>query len=83
MGMTSRLTVKGQVTVPKNIRQKLKVGPGDLVSFVQEDDKVFIKPVKTLLDYQGAVKNSNKIKDWEDVRKKAREHVSRKVMGGK
>ncbi|MEM7301017.1 MAG: AbrB/MazE/SpoVT family DNA-binding domain-containing protein [Pseudomonadota bacterium] len=32
-----RVTSKGQVTIPKNIRERLGISPGDEVSFVEGD----------------------------------------------
>jgi len=39
------ITSKGQVTIPKAIRQAMGVGPGDRVRFVQrEDGTVVVEP---------------------------------------
>jgi AbrB family looped-hinge helix DNA binding protein len=35
-----RITSKGQVTVPKHIREKLGLKPGDAVDFVEDGGKV-------------------------------------------
>ena len=37
-----RVTTKGQVTIPKNIREKLGVAPGGNVGFEEEDGKVVL-----------------------------------------
>ena len=34
----ARMTSKGQITVPKNVRLKLNLKPGDRVLFIVEDD---------------------------------------------
>ena len=40
------MTGKGQVTIPKNIREVLGVKPGDQVEFeLLSDQKVIVKPV--------------------------------------
>lgn len=39
----SRLTVKGQCTLPRRIREYLGVGPGDHVAFVLTEHGVFVK----------------------------------------
>ena len=45
MGITSvRVQTKGQVTIPKEIREKLNLQPGDLVVFVDTEDGVMVKP---------------------------------------
>jgi AbrB family looped-hinge helix DNA binding protein len=42
---SSRITSKGQITVPKAIRETLGVGPGDRIAFrVQEDGRVLVEP---------------------------------------
>ena len=43
-GSTTTITSKGQVTIPKAIRELLHLRTGDQLDFVVEDDKVFIEP---------------------------------------
>jgi len=52
------VTSKGQITLPKEIRDALGVSPGDRVEFVREDSgKVLVRPVKTsILDLMGILK---------------------------
>ena len=46
-----KVTVKGQVTIPQKIRQKLGIGPTSEIDFVEEDGRVYI--VKKKNDRQG------------------------------
>lgn len=39
-----RVTEKGQVTIPKNVRQKLGIGPGSEVEFSLQDDVAILWP---------------------------------------
>ncbi len=41
-----RVTTKGQVTIPKRIREKLGITPATEVDFVEEDGRVFLVKVK-------------------------------------
>lgn len=42
---TSTITSKGQTTIPKEIRQRLNIGPGDRVEFVVDHDgRVLLLP---------------------------------------
>lgn len=42
---SSRITSKGQITVPKAIRETLGVVPGDRIAFrVEEDGRVLVEP---------------------------------------
>ena len=46
--MSVRVQAKGQVTIPKEIRDKLNVQPGDLVVFVETDEGVMVKPAAVM-----------------------------------
>ena len=41
--ITAKVTSKGQITLPKMVRQKLGVEPGEAVAFIEKEDKIFIK----------------------------------------
>ena len=42
----AKITSKGQVTVPKRIRQSLGVEPGDSILFEEHGDEVVVRPVR-------------------------------------
>lgn len=55
-----RLTTKNQVTIPKDVREKLGVGPGDDVEFVASDGVVEVRrstPRRSFHDYLGYLKH--------------------------
>jgi len=54
--MLSTVTTKGQVTIPKHIRDRLGIKPNDRVDFVVEDDRAVLSLVKPLRDLRGSVK---------------------------
>jgi antitoxin PrlF len=39
----AKVTVRGQITIPKEIRKKLNIKDGDKVVFLEEDGKVVIE----------------------------------------
>ena len=42
---SATLTSKGQITIPKGIRDALRLGPGDRLDFfIQDDGRVFVQP---------------------------------------
>ena len=47
--MSTRLTTKGQVTVPKRIRDALHLKPGSYVEFaINRDGQVMLRPLASL-----------------------------------
>ena len=55
--MESIMTRKGQVTIPKEIRDRLGVKEGEKVLFVLRGDEIILKVVKgTILDLRGSVR---------------------------
>lgn len=44
---TVRIQEKGQVTIPSDIRRKLRLKKGDLVTFVLQDGNIILKSVET------------------------------------
>lgn len=53
--MLSTVTAKGQVTIPKEIRDLLQIRPNDKVDFIIEGGRAVLVPVKTLKEVRGAV----------------------------
>jgi AbrB family looped-hinge helix DNA binding protein len=43
-----RVTIKGQVTIPQHIREKLGILPATEIEFVEEKDRVYIVKKKVL-----------------------------------
>ncbi len=79
MQARSRITSKGQVTVPKKIRDELRLKPKDFILFIKQGNNIVIKPAKTLLDLKGSIKTDKKIQDWEDVRAEAKKTIAKKI----
>jgi AbrB family looped-hinge helix DNA binding protein len=77
----STLTSKGQLTIPKEVRDLMGLKPGDRFLFEVEDDVVRLKVQrrKTLGDLKGSLSSERAYPGKEAERESAREHVSRKV----
>lgn len=54
--MATRVTVKGQVTIPAAIRKQFGIQPHDSVEFQVENDRITLIPVVPLKNLRGAVK---------------------------
>jgi AbrB family looped-hinge helix DNA binding protein len=60
----SRLTSKAQTTIPREVRQKLSLEPGDTIVYEIEDDSVRLRKQAPLdLSYLRAVQAT--LSDWE------------------
>lgn len=65
----SVITRKGQVTIPKAIRDEIQLRIGDRVSFVVRNGEVVLRrPPKSILDLQGSVKPSRQPEDFGRIR---------------
>ena len=78
----SRITVKGQTTIPLQIRRFLGISPHYLVSFNISEGKVFLNSArKTVLDFKAAFKSDKSHVDYETVRKKVKLKIAEKISG--
>ena len=76
----SVITRKGQVTIPKEIRDHLKAKEGEKVAFFLRGDDVVLKVVRgNILSLKGSVKPRQRPQDMEAVRGLVKRSVSRKV----
>ena len=78
---TSTLTRKGQVTIPKEIRDSLGIKEGDRVFFVQRGNEVVLKVLQgTILDLKGSV-SVTASQDFDEVRRRVKKTVGRRSAG--
>lgn len=82
MVMTSKITSKGQITLPKEVRKLLNVQEGNIIVFERENDKIVIKSAKTLRDFKGLLKDTNKEETFEEIRKIVKTSVAKRVIQG-
>ena len=59
---TSTITSKGQITLPKQIREHLHLAPGDRIDFVvEEDGEVVVRPARSRLkQLRGMLRDRNR-----------------------
>ena len=67
MSMASKMTSKGQLTVPYYIRNKFGFNTGDTIEFEEKDDSVIIRKPKNLMDYVGCLNDVNLPNDLEEL----------------
>jgi len=78
--MHSVITRKGQVTIPKEIRDHLKAKEGEKVAFVLRGDDVILRMMRgNILDLKGSVKAPKRSQNFEDIRKSVKKVISRRI----
>lgn len=80
MVLTSKITSKGQITLPKAVRKLLNVQKGNVIVFERENDKIVIKPARTLRDFKGLLKSIDKGENFDEIRKKVKKHVGKRAI---
>lgn len=79
--MQSVVTSKGQTTIPKEIREFLKLKPKDRIFYIVEDGKVVLKPLRgDILELRGSVPPKKRPEDFDAVRAATRKAIAKKVV---
>lgn len=69
----AKLTSKGQITVPREIREHLRLEPGDRVHFRVEGEAVEVSKAGDLGELAATVEVPPRLRniDWEEIRRAA------------
>lgn len=67
--IATTMTKKGQVTIPKEIRDRLGLKEHDKILFTLKDNEISMKPIRgSIFDLRGSVKPRRKPEDFDQVR---------------
>ncbi len=78
----SVLTKKAQFTLPKRIRDRLGLKPGDRIAFILEKESVRLVPVHSTLDKHFACISPRQTpEDYKVLRKEVEASIAKEVMG--
>jgi antitoxin PrlF len=79
----AKVTFKGQVTIPKEVRNSLDIKEGDSVIFVIEKDHAVLKPLKkkSLKDFYGILPATQPYPGMESVRKEVHHKLAKRLLG--
>jgi len=79
----SKITTSGQTTIPKKIRERLNLEPGDRVLFLEKDGEIILQPMtQTLRDRRGSVDPRKEPENFEDVREDVKKRVAERTSDG-
>ena len=77
----STLTKKGQVTIPKEIRNILGIKEHDKIMFVKKDGDIIVKHISgDIFDLRGSVKPIKESENFEKIRNAARKSTAKKII---
>jgi AbrB family looped-hinge helix DNA binding protein len=77
---SSTITRKGQVTIPKPIRDSLGLSEGERVFFVRRGEEIVLKVLRgNILELKGSVEPSARPEDLERVREATKKKVARRI----
>ena len=73
MNMSAKVTSKGQITLPKAVREALGVEPGDRVLFRVVDGHALVARTPDLLELAGSIPVPPSLRglSWEEIRERA------------
>lgn len=76
-----RMTSKGQVTIPAEIRDQLGLKPRDSVQFALEGKRIIVEPIESeLLKIYGSIAPINCPEDYRAIREEFEHGVADDVM---
>ncbi len=74
---TARLTVKGQVTLPQELRLRFSLAPGSRVAFEEEADGIKVRPVrKSIVHWAGTLRSPRVGLSDAEVRRRVKKAVA-------
>lgn len=81
MTITTTVGRRGQITLPRAIREWLNLQEGDHIIFTRRDDDVILRPVqRTLLDLRGSVPVTEP-QDFDAIRRQVIASHAKEVAG--
>jgi len=78
----TKITFKGQVTIPKEIREALTIQEGDSVIFEVQGDHAVLKPLrkKSLADFYGVLSATRPYPGSEAIRREVRHKMGKRLQ---
>ena len=77
----TKITRKGQVTIPKEIREKLSLKESDILIVSDNNNMVIMEKMSPFLELKGSVKVPDKIKNlsWKEIEERASQSMAQEA----
>ena len=77
----TKVTRKGQITIPKKVRDALRISQADYVLIVQDGEKAILSPVRgeKIADLKGRLKATKPYPGTDDVRREVGRKMGKKA----
>lgn len=82
--MIARVSNKGQVTLPAQMRRRLGIAPNSQVEVSVTGEEITIRPLKRVSELAGVLSKYARPgadEDWSTIRKQAEQAVAEEVLG--
>ena len=81
----AKVTFKGQITIPKAVREALDIREGDSINFQLDGNQAVFKPLKKkpLVDFFGAFPTKRPYPGLEAMRKEVHHTIGKRFAGRK
>ncbi len=74
--MLLTMSSKGQITIPKSVRDSLNLEAGDTIALIQVNDEIILKPVKkTIFDLVGLIPPLDSPPSEQEIREATIQYV--------
>jgi antitoxin PrlF len=78
---TATITAKGQTTIPKSVRERLHLGPGDRVEFIIQDDgtALMVPATLSLAELKASIPLPARALTLDEMDEAARHHAAERA----
>jgi len=82
---TSKVTTKGQIVIPKRIREKYGIHPSTLIRWIEKKEGIMMVPDSEdpIIAARGMLKGSGLLKAYLQEKKKDRDREDKRFVRGK
>ncbi len=84
VGGLATLTSKGQITLPKEVREQLQLRPKDQLLVTVQGDRIILIPIRVrpLTELFGALPVEGPVPDLSEIREQIRWELGRRIAEG-